>query len=168
VLGGQFDHSRDVWRRRIGNPQLGRRFSQLRDECVESRWSEDEQRASRAGLGDREAMRDLTRQEDDRAGAGCPSLLPAEPFELAVDDEECLIGLGDVCGAAGEAGWNAVVDDRETASGVLAGDLVQRERVQEPERIALIPGKDESRLARLPELVIARVLAVGKPRRMVA
>jgi hypothetical protein len=31
-----------------------------------------------------------------------------------------------------ESGWNVVVDDRETAPGcVIAGDLVQRERVKE-------------------------------------
>jgi hypothetical protein len=56
-------------------------------------------------------VREAAWQKHQAAGPGLPGLVPAEPFEVAVQDEECFVAvLMDVRGW-GEPGGHPVVDD---------------------------------------------------------
>jgi len=144
VCGGELGDEGRIRRDGLGQPQRGSRLARGGDELVESAWRHDHDDPARAGVGDRESVRDRSRQEHQRARSGLPRLVAAEPLKLAVQDEKrlvlCLVNVG----RRREARRHPVVDDAQLALAMVAADLVDRQGVQEPERLPFVGGQHEA------------------------
>src|SRR5215207_7878154 len=73
-----------------------------------------------------------------------PFLVAPEPLEVAFKDVEDLICTMVHMGWRCEAGGHAMVDDGHAAVCVLPSHLVDRERVEKPERVSIVVAQHEA------------------------
>ena len=137
MSSSQLHDTGEIGRNGIGQPQVTGWLAQVRHELIEASGRHHHDYSARTCLGDIETMRDSSRQVHKRTGTGFPRTVPAEAFELAVQDEERFVAhLMDV-GRWCKTRRYPVINDAQATFAVLGTDLIDRQGVQEPERFPL-------------------------------
>ena len=77
-------------------------------------------------------------------GPACPGSRATAPFQLPLEDVKGLVGAPVDVWRGRESRRAAVVEDAERAPGLLIANLVDRQRIEEPERLSLVHSQDQA------------------------